>query len=92
GRNDWLMVERFGPFAFGLALIVENNCLKLIPRRWSLFGLPLPRILMPTGDSYETERDGQFRFHVEINLPLIGNVVTYDGFLIPCERRNRIEP
>ena len=80
-RNAHLITERFGPFAFGLALVLQNNRLNIIPRRWTLFGLPLPKSLMPHGDSYETERDGKFRFHVEIALPLIGPVVTYDGWL-----------
>ena len=83
-RNTHLITERFGPFAFGLALVLDGAVLRLIPRRWTLFGLPLPRALMPQGDSYETERDGKFRFHVEIALPLIGPVVTYDGWLDPA--------
>lgn len=81
GRFAHLIVERFGPFAFGLALVLRDDKLHLIPRRWAFFGLPMPRALMPRGDSYETETDGQFRFHVEITLPLIGPVVCYEGQL-----------
>ncbi len=83
GRNTHLITERFGPFAFGLALVLQDNRLNITPRRWTLFGLPLPKALMPRGNSYETERDGKFRFHVEIDLPVIGPVVTYDGWLLP---------
>ncbi len=83
GRNSHLIAERFGPFAFGLALVIRDNRLNILPRRWTLFGLPLPRALMPRGASYEEERDAIFRFHVEIALPLIGPVVTYDGWLQP---------
>ncbi len=83
GRNQYLVTERFGPFAFGLALVVDGDRLRIIPRRWTVFGLPLPRALMPRGDSYEHEQNGKFRFHVEIALPLIGPVVTYDGWLDP---------
>ena len=83
GRNAQLITERFGPFAFGLALVAHDSRLNIIPRRWTLFGLPLPKAIMPTGNSYETEIDGKFRFHVEIALPLIGPVVTYDGWLDP---------
>ena len=81
GRDLHLVTERFGPFAFGLALVTDGAKLWIIPRNWRLFGLPLPRALMPRGASYETEAEGRFRFHVEITLPLIGNVVTYDGWL-----------
>ena len=84
GRNQHLITERFGPFAFGLAIVTDGDRLRVIPRRWTLFGLPLPRALMPRGDSYEAEAMGKFRFHVEIALPVIGPVVTYDGWLTPA--------
>lgn len=83
GKGAWaqLIVERFGPFAFGLALVVREGRLYLISRRWSFFGLPLPKSWMPKGDTYESEEVGQFHFHVEITLPMIGRVVSYDGAL-----------
>jgi hypothetical protein len=84
GRNQHLITERFGPFAFGLAMVTDGANLRVIPRRWTLFGLPLPRTLMPRGDSYEAEAAGKFHFHVEIALPLMGPVVTYDGWLDPA--------
>ena len=83
GRFRHLITERFGPFAFGLALVIRSDHLHIIPRRWSFLGLPLPLALMPAGNSYETEIAGKFRFHVEISLPLIGPVVTYEGWLEP---------
>ena len=86
GRDQHLIVERFGPFAFALALVWDDSRLRIIPRHWRLFGLPLPRALMPVDDSHETLRDGSFRFHVEISVPLIGEVVRYDGWLLPEER------
>ena len=84
GRNRHLITERFGPFAFGLAIVADGPKLRVIPRRWALLGLPLPRSLLPRGDSYEAEQNGKFHFHVEIALPLIGPVVTYDGWLDPA--------
>jgi len=83
GRADCLLAERFGPFEFGLALVVEGDRLRLIPRRWSAFGLPMPLWLAPGGDSFETVEDGRFCFHVEICLPLVGLVVRYRGWLVP---------
>ncbi|MGH6931707.1 MAG: saccharopine dehydrogenase NADP-binding domain-containing protein, partial [Dongiaceae bacterium] len=38
GKNEHLMVERFGTFAFGLALVVDGDRLRLVSRRWSVFG------------------------------------------------------
>jgi hypothetical protein len=83
GRMRHLIVERFGPFAFGLALQWRDGRLNILPRRWTLLGLPLPRALMPGGDAWEEEVEGTFRFHVEIKLPLAGPVVTYEGWLTP---------
>jgi hypothetical protein len=83
GRNDYLLVERFGPAAFAMALVIDGDRLRLVPRRWTLFGLPMPRALMPGGPSFETEIDGKFHFNVEIRLPLTGLVVAYRGKLEP---------
>ena len=51
-------------------------------RRWSLFGIPLPPALAPFGAAYESAEDGRFHFHVEINLPVIGPIVAYRGWLV----------
>jgi hypothetical protein len=45
--------------------------------------LPLPLFLAPGGETYEEERDGVFRFHVEITSPLTGLIVRYTGWLRP---------
>lgn len=84
GRNTRLLVERFGPAAFAMALVVEGDRLTLVPRRWSLFGVPMPRALMPSGPSFETDDNGKFRFDVDIRLPLAGLVVAYRGTLEPA--------
>ncbi|RUS63578.1 DUF4166 domain-containing protein [Pseudorhodobacter sp. E13] len=84
-RNTHLMDERFGPLRFGLALVQDGDRLRLIPRRWSFLGLPLPSALMPRGNSHERQEEDRFCFHVEIDLPLIGNVVCYDGWLRRAE-------
>jgi saccharopine dehydrogenase-like NADP-dependent oxidoreductase len=87
GRDAWLVVERFGPFRFGLALDWDGRRLRIIPRHWALGPVPLPRWLMPKGPAWEEEEavqtGGRFRFHVEIILPLIGPVVRYEGWLEP---------
>jgi len=82
GRFDRLMCERFGPFAFGLALVRDADRLRLVIRRWSVLGIPLPRALAPFGDAFESAEDGRFHFHVEIRLPVIGLIVAYRGWLV----------
>lgn len=81
GRNSYLMRERFGPVTVSLAIVWKEEKLWFVPRRWSFLGLPLPKFLMPRGDSFEFEQDGKFHFDVTINLPVIGHVVSYRGWL-----------
>ncbi len=84
GRNDYLLVERFGLIDVAIALVVEGDRLCLVPRRWSLLGVPLPKCLLPKGTTFETECDGQFVFDVEIAAPVIGLIVGYRGRLLPA--------
>jgi hypothetical protein len=83
GRSEHLLVERFGPLSFGIALVVEGDRLRLMVRRWSVLGIPLPLWLAPGGEAFEHEEEGRFRFHVEIAHPLTGLIVRYRGWLVP---------
>jgi hypothetical protein len=83
GRNQFLLVETFGLVSVSLALVVEDGRMRLVPRRWSLFGMPMPKWLLPNGTSQEFEQGDRFRFDVEIAMPLIGRVVAYKGVLEP---------
>jgi len=83
GRFEWLVCERFGPLCAGMALVVDEGKLRLIVRRWSIFGIPMPLWLAPGGDSYEYAADGRFHFHVEIRHPFTGLIVGYRGWLVP---------
>jgi len=83
GRWEGLLCERFGPLTFGLELLVGDGRLTYVVRRWTAFGLPLPRALTPRGDASEAEADGRFRFDVAIGAPLIGAIVRYRGWLAP---------
>ena len=84
GRNEALLVERFGAVSVALALLVDNGRLQLVPRRWSILDLPLPRALMPGDNSFEYEVDGRFVFDVEIGAPVVGRIVHYRGTLEPA--------
>jgi hypothetical protein len=81
GRDEQLVVERFGVARFSLALVVEGARLLFVPRRWSLFGLPMPKALLPQGMSFETELDGRFHFDITVIVPGIGLVIAYRGWL-----------
>lgn len=83
GRFEWLVCERFGLLCAGMALVLDEGKLRLVVRRWSVFGIPLPLCLAPGGDSYEYAEDGRFHFHVEIGHPFTGLIVGYRGWLVP---------
>jgi hypothetical protein len=82
GPDHGLLIERFGPARIGLALLVDGGRLRIVPRRMSVFGVSLPTALAPRGESFESESDGRFSFHVEIILPWVGLLVSYEGQLV----------
>ncbi len=75
--------ERFGMIDVTVVLKVEDNRLVLEPVKWRLFGMPLPKALLPTGQSFEAQIDDRFVFDVEIRVPWIGRIVAYRGWLMP---------
>jgi Domain of unknown function (DUF4166)/Saccharopine dehydrogenase NADP binding domain len=81
GRFAHLIVERFGPLAFGLATMDDAGRLRLVLRRWALFGCPLPMPLAPRTEAFEHDADGRFNFSVDIALPVVGRLVKYAGWL-----------
>jgi hypothetical protein len=81
GRSANLVRERFGPSRFHMALVPDGDKLRFVVRGWDWLGIPMPRAWAPTGESYETVRDGRFVFHIEVAHPWLGDIVTYDGWL-----------
>ena len=78
------LIERFGPLRFHFTLRADDNGgLAMEMRRWSFFGLPLPLALAPRSPAREWEADGLFHFDVPIDVPLIGRVIHYHGWLGP---------
>jgi hypothetical protein len=83
-RHERLIIERFGLARFALALVVDSGRLKLVPRAWSVLGVPMPLALAPGGEAFEEQdAQGRFRFHVEIGHALLGRFVRYRGWLEP---------
>ena len=79
-RNGRL-VERFGALRFSFDLPSDARGLEMHLRAWSLFGMPMPLALAPSGVAREWEEQGRFRFDVPIALPLVGRIVHYTGWL-----------
>ena len=80
-RAEHLLQEQFGPAKFALALVWDGQCLHYVPRSWTFLGVPLPRRMAPQGKMIEFVENDVFHFHVEIKLPIIGMIVTYQGHL-----------
>jgi hypothetical protein len=81
-EQDGQLIERFGPLRFHFAIRTDDNGgLAMEIRRWSFFGLPLPFALAPRSPAREWEADGLFHFDVPIDVPLIGLVIHYRGWL-----------
>ena len=78
---DKLLVERFGPVTFWMALVLKPGELHYVIRRWSVFGIPLPRAFAPNASAYEFADGDDFCFHVEVNHWLMGLIVRYEGKL-----------
>jgi hypothetical protein len=79
-----LLIERFGPIRFGFRLPADASGLAMHLVRWSVFGLPLPLALAPRIAAREWADGNRFRFEVEASMPLVGRVVRYAGWLLPC--------
>ena len=75
------LIERIGPLAFLLDVPADRHGLRLVLRRVTLFGVPLPRALRPRIDAEERVDEGLFAFNVAIALPLVGPIVHYRGRL-----------
>jgi len=76
-----LLRERVGPATFIFALDTSADGMALKLKGVRFLGLPLPRLLAPIVHTFESERDGRYRFEVEARLPLLGLIVRYAGWL-----------
>lgn len=87
GDSERLLCEQFGPLRFSLALVLDGICLRLLLRRWSAFGMPLPLWLAPWSKSFETVEGDRFHFNVAIGHRFVGLIVRYKGWLQPATDR-----
>lgn len=85
GAHQGRLVEQFGPMRFHIALAVVDGALLWTVCSGTLWAIPLPAMLLPTGNSREYESEGCFHFHVEIAHPLAGLIVQYRGWLAPAD-------
>ncbi|HET9906521.1 MAG TPA: DUF4166 domain-containing protein [Anaerolineales bacterium] len=85
GYADKLLVEKFGPVTFWMALVLKQQEFHLVTRAWSIFGIPLPLAFAPNASVYEYADGNDFCFHVEVTHWLMGLLVRYQGRLAPVK-------
>jgi Domain of unknown function (DUF4166) len=78
-----LLNERVGPSTFVFALDASPAGMALKLQGVRFLGVPLPGFLAPSVRTFESEREGRYRFEVEASLPLLGRIVRYEGWLEP---------
>ena len=79
------LVERLGPLQFRFALHVHDGVLWWQAVGVRLFGvLPLPVSWFADVHCRESEQDGRYTFLVEASLPLVGQLIRYEGWLEPA--------
>lgn len=79
-----VLVESLGPVRFAFRLDVVDAAIHWTLRSVRLFGvLPLPARWFNGVNCREYQRDGRYAFHVRAGLPLVGEVIAYDGWLEP---------
>lgn len=85
-QKGGLLVERFGAIRFAFALPSGPEGLEMRLRGWSFLRIPLPLFLAPRIAAREWEEAGRFRFDVRVAMPLLGEVIRYEGWLRPAVR------
>jgi hypothetical protein len=83
-KHDGL-TERFGAMTFDMTVAADAGGFQCVITGGRAFGIPLPRVLLPTtraGGSVDEQ--GRYRFDVLIELPFIGRLVGYRGWLVPA--------
>lgn len=77
------ITERFGAFVFTIRLRWDGTRLHYQMVKGKLFGIRLPRALLPRVAAFEEAVDGRFRFDVSLRVPLAGLLAHYRGWLVP---------
>ena len=81
--GEALIEERFGILAFTIALQADTTSLGFPVRHGRLLGVPIPRLALPRSDTYERVVGGKVQFDVSLSLPVIGQLIRYQGELEP---------
>ncbi len=79
-ENDYL-IERMGPIQLCLKLFVNDGELHYQLIKAKFLGLPIPSALSPKLTAWEKEQQGRYNFLVDVALPVMGRLISYEGML-----------
>jgi Domain of unknown function (DUF4166) len=82
-ERDGLLMERSGAVTFSCAMWVDGARLHYEFRRAWFLGLPMPRRLSPSVVSWVDAGDGGWTIVVRIFVPILGALVSYEGWVEP---------
>jgi len=75
------LVERLGAVHLVMRLTVEDAVLYYHLETARIFGVPLPKFILPEVMAMESQADEHYRFKVDVSMPLIGTLIRYWGDL-----------
>jgi hypothetical protein len=82
------LTERFGALSFELDAEADHRGFSLAIRRARFGDMPLPRVVTPRTQAGATvDERGRYRFDVAVEMPIVGRLVRYRGWLAPTEQR-----
>lgn len=85
GKKPDTLVERFGAMAFDMNVGADAGGFQFVVTGGRALGIPLPRALLPsTRAGGSVDEQGRYRFDVLIELPFVGRLVGYRGWLVPA--------
>lgn len=83
GPGNGRIEERFGPLAFILQMAAHETGIDMRIAGGRLLGIPLPLFLLPRTNATERADGNRHLFDVSVDLPLLGRLVRYHGWLAP---------
>lgn len=84
-QANGLLCERLGPMTFRFKLHRSRDAIDWELRSTRFFGIPLPRWMSGRVSSRSGAELDRYAFAVNVDLPLIGKLVAYRGWLAPAD-------
>ena len=85
-EQNGLLMEKLGPVTLAFRLETDSTTLYLHRvKAWGLNFLRLPLFLAPNGEGIETGQENGCAIIARASMPLLGQLVQYEGLVLPEE-------